>query len=89
MGVEFECIANEVKTKEKYKLPEIKKITATYISIRTLQAINQGTTLAAEMPTSGNLKSEESLFCITPPHPLNPLIKLGHYMNSYMKYRPP
>ena len=25
MGVEFECIANEVKTKEKYKLPEIKK----------------------------------------------------------------
>ena len=25
MGVEFECIANEDKTKEKYKLPEIKK----------------------------------------------------------------
>ena len=24
VGVEFECTANEVKTKEKYKLPEIK-----------------------------------------------------------------
>ena len=24
VGVEFECIASEVKTKEKYKLPEIK-----------------------------------------------------------------
>ena len=28
------------------------------------EAINQGTTLAAEMPTPGNLKSGDSLFCI-------------------------
>ena len=42
-----------------------KKLTTTYISIGTLQeAINQGTTLAAGMPTPGNLKSGDSLFCI-------------------------
>ena len=36
------------------------------MSIGTLQeAINQGTTLAAEMPTPGNLKSGDTLFCIS------------------------
>ena len=59
------------------------------------------------MPTSGNLKCGDSLFCITPPpHPLrismtnHPLTLtltltlpiswncLGHYMKSYMRYRP-
>ena len=29
------------------------------------EAINQGTTLAAEMPTPGNLKSGDTLFCIS------------------------
>ena len=64
--------ANEGKRKEKYKLPEIKELTTTYISIGTLrEAINQGTTLATEMPTPGNLKPGDSLFCIThtPPPP--------------------
>ena len=42
------------------------------------------------MPTSGNLKCGDFLFCITTPHPLPPNcpISLKHYMNSYMKYRP-
>ena len=40
-----------------------------YTSIGTLlEAINQGTTLT-EMPTPGNLKSGDSLFCITTPYP--------------------
>ena len=55
-----------------------------------------------DMPTSGNLKSGDSLFCIppppiyqwstTPPPPhkhnsIQSLIGLGHYMKSYMRYR--
>ena len=54
----------------------------------------------SEMPTSGGLKSEDSLFCTTPPPqkstPPCPQIdlatklwhrnSLGHYMRSYMKY---
>ena len=54
-----------------------------------------------EMPTSGNLKSEDSLFLAlprlsqwsAPPPPLikynsiQSLIGLGHYMKSYMRYR--
>ena len=50
------------------------------------------------MPTSGNLKSGDSFFCISPPnindqppsHKHNSiqfLIGLGHYMKSYMRYR--
>ena len=43
-----------------------KKLTTTYVSIRTLrEAINQGTTLAAEVPTRGNLKSGYTLFQIS------------------------
>ena len=54
-----------------------------------------------EMPTSGNLKSGDSFFFCIPPPPSNindqppphkhnsihSLIGLGHYMNSYMRYR--
>ena len=51
-----------------------------------------------DMPTSGNLKSGDSLFFLTFPSPLPPptpnkhnwiqsLIGLGHYMKSYMRYR--
>ena len=67
-----------------------KKLTTTYVSIRTLQeAINQGTTLAAEVPTRGNLKSGDSLLHQTPPPSPspNPPISLGHYMKSYMTYK--
>ena len=45
------------------------------------EAINQGTTLAAEMPTPGNLKSGDSLFCITPPTPAQSLDKLRTLYN--------
>ena len=70
-----------------------------YTSIGTLlEAINQGTTLT-EMPTPGNLKSGDSLFCITtpypnfndqqpPPPPADPPISLRHYMSSSTNYRP-
>ena len=69
-----------------------------YTSIGTLlEAINQGTTLT-EMPPPGNLKSGDSLFCITtpypnftdqpPPLPADPPISLRHYMSSSTNYRP-
>ena len=35
------------------------------------------------LPTSGDLKSGDFLFCTTPPREQ---IALGHYMTSYMKY---
>ena len=38
----------------------------------------------AEMPTSGDLKSGDSLFISSPP-PRNPPGNLGHYIKSYMK----
>ena len=67
-----------------------------YTSIGTLlEAINQGITLT-EMPTPGNLKSGDSLFCITTPYPNfndqpplpDPPISLRHYMSSSTNYRP-
>ena len=56
----------------------------------------------AEMPTSGNLKSGDSFFCISPPkindqplplphhkhNSIQSLIGSGHYMKSCMSYRP-
>ena len=67
-GGNFNVLLTKLKQKKnKYKLQITldKKLTTTYISIGTLQeAINQGTTLAAGMPTPGNLKSGDSLFCI-------------------------
>ena len=39
------------------------------------------------LPTSGDLKSGDSLFCTKPPpQPSRQQIALGHYMTSYMKY---
>ena len=56
----------------------------------------------AEMPSSGNLKSGDSFFCLTPPprpnindqpptshkhNSIQSLIGLGHYTKSYKSYR--
>ena len=55
----------------------------------------------SEMPTSGDLKSGDSFFCISPPNindqppsaphkhnSIQSLIGSGHYMKSLMSYRP-
>ena len=54
-----------------YKLPELKNYNYNIYIHRNLtlpEAINKGTTLAAEVPTPGNLKSGDSLFCNPPPN---------------------
>ena len=46
------------------------------------EAINQGPTLAAEMPTPGNLKSGDSLFCISPAQSLDKLRTLYNFLHE-------